>query len=126
MISRKLWQADRRQFLRGRDGNRMLSLRSATLKKETLNAKVEIRKIIGKRYIMNLTAECLGQQIPFLRKKAGISQEDLAQMAGISRTAVQGIESGKESLQLDTLLKVCHVLNIRLSLYHSLLPQDTI
>lgn len=73
---------------------------------------------------MNLNASHLEKYIPFLRKKAGLSQEDLAQMAGISRTAVQGIEGGKESIQIDTLLKVCHVLNIRLSFSHSLLQEN--
>lgn len=75
---------------------------------------------------MNLTAQSIGQQIPNLRKQAGLSQEDLAQMAGLSRTAIQGIESGKESLQLDTLIKVCHVLNIRLSFHHPLIKTKAV
>lgn len=70
---------------------------------------------------MELTAETLGKYIPFLRQKAGLSQSDLAELAGLSRTSIQGIESGKESLQIDTLLKVCYVLNIRLSFDHPLL-----
>lgn len=70
---------------------------------------------------MELTAEKLRKYIPFLRQKAGLSQSDLAELAGLSRTAIQGIESGKESLQIDTLLKVCHVLNIRLSFDHPLI-----
>ncbi len=77
-------------------------------------------------FIVNLTAATLGEQIPILRKKAGLSQEDLAQLAGLSRTAIQGVESGKDSVQLDTLFKVCHVLNIHLSFHHSLIQKDSI
>ncbi|WP_052045818.1 helix-turn-helix domain-containing protein [Candidatus Paracaedibacter symbiosus] len=73
---------------------------------------------------MKLTAHKLGYHIPLLRKKAGLSQENLAELSGLSRTAIQGIEAGKESLQIDTLLKVCHVLNIRLSFDHPLLIKE--
>lgn len=81
-----------------------------------------------KRYIgrlnMELSAEKLKKYIPFLRQKAGLSQTDLAELAGLSRTAIQGLEAGKESLQIDTLLKVCYVLNIHLSFDHSLLVAE--
>ena len=46
------------------------------------------------------------------RKKAGLSQEALAKMAGVGKSAVFDIEKGKESVQLDTLRKVLEVLNI--------------
>lgn len=71
--------------------------------------------------LMDLTAANLGKYIPSIRKKAGLSQEELAEMADLSRTAIQGIEAGKESLQIDTLLKICHVLNIKLSFDHPLI-----
>lgn len=74
---------------------------------------------------MELTAEKLGVYIPDLRKKAGLSQQDLAELAGLSRTAIQGVESGKESLQIDTLLKICQVLNIRLAFFHPLLTEES-
>lgn len=73
---------------------------------------------------MDLTPSNLGKYIPFIRKKANLSQEELADIANLSRTAIQGIEAGKESLQIDTLLKICHVLNIKLSFNHPLISSE--
>lgn len=58
-----------------------------------------------------------------LRKKARLSQGRLAELAGLSRTAIQGLESGKETCQLDTVFKVFRVLNIQVNLSHPLLHE---
>lgn len=50
------------------------------------------------------------------RKQAGLSQAELAHLAGIGKTAVFDIEKGKETTQLKTLLSVFKVLNISLDL----------
>lgn len=50
------------------------------------------------------------------RKQSGLSQHALAQLAGVGKTVVFDIEKGKTSVQLDTLLKILDVLNIRLHL----------
>ncbi len=52
--------------------------------------------------------------VRFHRKKAGISQKELASFAGVGKTAVFDIEKGKVSTRLNTLLKVLHVLNIKM------------
>ncbi|MBW8308263.1 MAG: helix-turn-helix domain-containing protein [Candidatus Paracaedibacteraceae bacterium] len=67
----------------------------------------------------------LGQQLRWLRKQTKLSQSDLALRAGLSRTAIQAIESGKTTCQLDTLFKVLTVLNIKLAIDHSLLKAPT-
>lgn len=46
------------------------------------------------------------------RKAAGLSQLALAQLAGVGKTVIFDLEKGKESVQLDTLLKILKVLNI--------------
>lgn len=56
----------------------------------------------------------IGDIIRVHRVQAGLSQAELCLMAGVSRTALQGIELGKHRIQLDTLLKILHILNIRL------------
>ncbi len=50
------------------------------------------------------------------RKKSNLSQSDLAVFAGVSRTAIQRLEQGNTTIQMDTLLKILMVLNIRLYL----------
>lgn len=54
--------------------------------------------------------------VQFCRKKSGLSQGELAQIAGIGKTVVFDIEHGKKSVRLDTLLKVFNVLNIKIFL----------
>jgi HTH-type transcriptional regulator/antitoxin HipB len=50
--------------------------------------------------------------VRYHRKKAGLSQHELARLAGVGKTAVFDVEKGKESIQLDTLWKILRVLNI--------------
>jgi HTH-type transcriptional regulator / antitoxin HipB len=47
------------------------------------------------------------------RRSSGLSQSDLAKVAGVGKTVIFDIEHGKESVQLDTLKKVLRALNIR-------------
>jgi|GEM_PF-297048 len=54
----------------------------------------------------------LGKMIRFHRKLARLSQIELAQLSGVGKTAVFDIEKGKETIQLVTLLKILHTLNI--------------
>lgn len=50
------------------------------------------------------------------RKAAGLSQLQLAEMAGVGKTVVFDVEKGKETIQLDTLRKIMAVLNIKVQL----------
>lgn len=57
--------------------------------------------------------EKIGEMVRFHRKQSGLSQEELAKLGGLGKTAVFDIEKGKLSVQFETLLKVLHVLNIK-------------
>ena len=57
------------------------------------------------------------------RKVAGLSQLQLAEMAGVGKTAVFDLEKGKETVQLDTLRKILIVLNIKVQLISPLMNQ---
>ena len=46
------------------------------------------------------------------RKKAGLTQAQLATLAGVGKTVIWDVEHGKESVQWDTLQKIFRVLNI--------------
>lgn len=56
----------------------------------------------------------IGKIVRFHRKKAGLTQEDLGTLAELGKTVIFDIEKGKLGVKLDTLLKVFHVLNIRM------------
>ena len=58
----------------------------------------------------------LAEIIRLHRKAAGLSRVQLAELAGIGKTVIYDIEKGKESIQLDTLLKILKVLNIKIIL----------
>jgi len=57
------------------------------------------------------------------RRLSGLSQAELAKLAGVGKTVVFDIEHGKESVQFDTLKKVLTALNIKLSLQSPILER---
>ena len=59
--------------------------------------------------------EEIGRMAEFHRKKSGLTQAGAAKLAGIGKASVYDIEHGKPSVQLDTLLKLLSVLNIRVT-----------
>ncbi|HVY62823.1 MAG TPA: helix-turn-helix transcriptional regulator [Planctomycetota bacterium] len=57
----------------------------------------------------------LGQRLRKLRAAAGLSQDDLAHLAGLSRISVGSIERGSSSLTIDTLDKLAAALDVSLA-----------
>lgn len=50
----------------------------------------------------------------YFRKQRKLSQLELAKLAGVGKTLVFDIEKGKESVQLNSLLRVMDALDIKL------------
>lgn len=48
------------------------------------------------------------------RQVSGLTQAELAKLAGVGKTVIFDIEHGKETVQFDTLKKVFAALNIKL------------
>ena len=48
------------------------------------------------------------------RKKSGLTQNELAMLAGVGKTSVFDAEKGKTTIRMDILLKILHILNIKL------------
>ena len=65
----------------------------------------------------------VGELIESQRKLAGLTQKDLADLAGVGKTLVFDLEHGKESIRFDMLLKVLKALNIKFELK---VPSETI
>jgi len=56
--------------------------------------------------------EILGKILQDQRKAKEISQEKLAKLTGLDRTAISLIENGKRSPTFTTILKICSALEI--------------
>ena len=59
-----------------------------------------------------MSSNDIASMVRYYRKQSGLSQRDFAKVAGIGKTALFDIEKGKETVQLNTLLKVLDVLNV--------------
>lgn len=58
-------------------------------------------------------ATYLAECISYHRKQSGLSREALAKLAGVGKTVIFDIEHGKNTIQLDTLMKILNALNIQ-------------
>lgn len=67
--------------------------------------------------------EQIGSLIHCHRRKSNLTQKELADLAGVGKTAVFDIEHGKQTVQFDTLQKVCSVLNITITLESPVMEQ---
>ncbi len=61
-----------------------------------------------------MTPNEIANIIHYYRKQSRLSQQALAKLAGVGKTVIYDIEKGKETIQLNTLLKVLDVLNIKI------------
>jgi y4mF family transcriptional regulator len=59
-------------------------------------------------------AKELGSVVRQHRKRAGLTQRELAQLGGVGKTVVFDVEKGKATVRLATLLRILHVLNLQL------------
>jgi len=60
-----------------------------------------------------LVARCFGQNLHLLRKKADISQENLAFGAGLHRTEIGLLERGERLPRIDTVLKLAAAVGVK-------------
>jgi len=63
-----------------------------------------------------MDSKIIGDIVKFHRKKAGLNQIALAELAGVGKTVVFDIEKGKETVKYKTLISVLDVLNIKIEL----------
>lgn len=69
----------------------------------------------GSPYRIYTTAS-LGDAIRHYRTAAGVTQAQLAEMAGLRRSYLSELESGKETEQLKRILRVLRQLGVRMTL----------
>ena len=66
----------------------------------------------------------LPEIIRYHRKKSGLSQKELADLAGVGKTVIFDIEKGKTTIQWSTLEKVLIVLNIKIKFESPFINDD--
>ena len=54
----------------------------------------------------------IGIKILAIRKKAGLTQAEMAEKAGIADRTYADIERGNVNMRIETLLKICDALNV--------------
>lgn len=57
--------------------------------------------------------EALANAVIGARKRAGLTQAELAERAGLSRSAIMRLESGEASLSSDRVFPLCRALHIK-------------
>ncbi|MYD98317.1 MAG: helix-turn-helix transcriptional regulator [Gammaproteobacteria bacterium] len=62
------------------------------------------------------SSETVGEVVRYHRRRAGLSQHGLAELAGVGKTSVFDVEKGKRTTRLATLMAVFRVLNIDVQL----------
>ncbi|MBV8528637.1 MAG: helix-turn-helix transcriptional regulator [Candidatus Dormibacteraeota bacterium] len=62
------------------------------------------------------TAGSLGAAIRHYREQQGLSQAELARLAGIHRSYLSALENGRETEQVKRLLRILKELGVRMSL----------
>ena len=62
-----------------------------------------------------MSSDDIAKIVHYFRKQSGLSQQELARLAGVGKTVVFDIEKGKKTIQVNTLLKVLDVLNIQMT-----------
>jgi transcriptional regulator with XRE-family HTH domain len=59
-----------------------------------------------------------------LRKNRGLSQENLAEIAGLDRTYISGVERKNRNITLDSLERILNALDIPVERYLALLVDE--
>lgn len=62
------------------------------------------------------TPDSLGDAIRHYRREAGLTQEQLAEMAGLQRSYLSELEAGKETEQLKRVLRLLRRLGVRMTI----------
>jgi len=64
--------------------------------------------------VKHATEQNLGDLVRTHRKRAGLSQKELADLAGVGKALIFDLEKGHQKLQFDKLKSVLRVLNIKI------------
>ncbi len=66
--------------------------------------------------VVILSDKNLSEIVKATRKKAGLTQLELAELAGVGKTLIFNIENGRINAHFENLLQIFRVLNIKLNI----------
>jgi len=73
---------------------------------------------------MAANTQNLAELVRTHRKRAGLSQTELAELAGVGKALIFDLEKGHEKLQFDKLKSILQVLNIKISFQPPLMTTE--
>jgi len=59
--------------------------------------------------------KAFGKRVRYLRKAKGLSQEALADNAGLHRTYIGSVERGEQNISIDNIQRIAKALKVKLS-----------
>jgi transcriptional regulator with XRE-family HTH domain len=65
--------------------------------------------------LADIILKAFGQRVRTLRRERGLSQETLANMAGLDRSYIGGVERGERNISLVNMSKLAIAFEIRLA-----------
>ncbi len=60
--------------------------------------------------------QAFGELVRTHRKKSGLSQIELANLAGVGKTTIFDIEKARHSFHMRTIVNVCKALNLKMEM----------
>lgn len=84
----------------------------------------KIKALLTPDLSQHLTAKLLGDAVRARRTQSNLRQEDAAALCGVAKQTYLQIEHGNPNAKLDTVLKVCASLGIKLNISPWVPEQD--
>jgi HTH-type transcriptional regulator / antitoxin HipB len=85
---------------------------------------LRLRDLWNRAIYCNSGNMSLSELILQTRKRAKLTRQELAALAGVGKTVVWDLEHGKRTVRLETLLKVLAVLNISLVVRSPIISEE--
>lgn len=62
------------------------------------------------------TINLIGEKLKEYRKSKGFTQQDIADLSGVSRKVISELEQGKDTIQFNIVLKILSVTDLKLEI----------